>query len=187
MGKEFSIIPQTVPHVKTSHRRIGTPLPHPDSVVTLEKLRQFEPISMRGQPPLVWEQAENFYVRDKYGNQWIDWSSGVLVTNAGHGAPEVKKAIVDQVNSGLIYNYVFPGEERAALVECLAGIAPDGLKKVFLLTTGSESTECAIKLSRAHGIKIGGTKKIGIVGFERLEHRAYRQHGQYRNEVLLPR
>jgi 4-aminobutyrate aminotransferase-like enzyme len=170
MGKEFSIIPQTVPHIGTKHRRIATPLPHPDSLATLEKLRQFEPVSMRGQPPLVWEQAEDIYVRDKYGNQWIDWSSGVLVTNAGHGAPEVKKAIVDQVNSGLIYNYVFPGEERAALVECLAGIAPEGLKKVFLLTTGSEATECAIKLSRAHGIKTGGKHKIGIVGFERGFH-----------------
>jgi 4-aminobutyrate aminotransferase/(S)-3-amino-2-methylpropionate transaminase len=170
MGKEFSIIPQTVPHVRSKHRRIATPLPHPDSLVTLEKLRQFEPVSMRGQPPLVWEQAEDFYVRDKYGNQWIDWSSGVLVTNAGHGAPEVKKAIVDQVNSGLIYNYVFPGEERAVLVECLAGIAPEGLKKVFLLTTGSEATECAIKLCRAHGIKTGGKHKIGIVGFERGFH-----------------
>jgi 4-aminobutyrate aminotransferase-like enzyme len=92
------------------------------------------------------------------------------VTNAGHGAPEVKRAIIDQVNSGLIHNYVFPSEERAALAECLAGIAPEGLKKVFLLTTGSETVECAIKLSRAHGIRTGGQKKIGIVGFERGFH-----------------
>jgi 4-aminobutyrate aminotransferase-like enzyme len=92
------------------------------------------------------------------------------VANAGHGAPEVKKAIVDQVNSGLIYNYVFPSEERAELVQYLAHLAPGGLKKVFLLTTGAEATECAIKLSRAHGIKVGGKKKIGIVGFERGFH-----------------
>jgi 4-aminobutyrate aminotransferase/(S)-3-amino-2-methylpropionate transaminase len=170
MGKDFSIVPQVVPRVETKHRRIVTSLPHPDSIATLEQLRQFEPISMRGQLPLVWERAEDFYVSDKYGNRWIDWSSGVLVTNAGHGAPEVKKAIVDQVNSGLIYNYVFPSEERAALVQQLAQLAPEGLKKVFLLTTGAEATECAIKLSRAHGIKAGGKKKIGIVGFERGFH-----------------
>jgi 4-aminobutyrate aminotransferase-like enzyme len=54
-------------------------------------------------------------VYDKYGNRWLDWSSGVLVTNAGHGAPEVRQAILDQVNSGLLHNYVFPSEERAAL------------------------------------------------------------------------
>ena len=48
---------------------------------------------------------------------WLDWCSGVLVTNAGHGAPEVRQAIIDQVNSGLLHNYVFPSEERAELAE----------------------------------------------------------------------
>jgi len=94
----------------------------------------------------------------------------VLVTNAGHGAPEVKQAILDQVNSGLLHNYCFPSEERAELASYLASLAPEGLRKVFLLTTGSEATECAIKLSRAHGITVGGTKKIGIIGWERGFH-----------------
>jgi len=170
MGKEFNITPQLVPHVETRYRRIVTQVPHPESIATLERLRQFEPLSMRGQPPIVWERAEDIFVFDKYGNRWLDWSSGVLVTNAGHSAPEVKRAIIDQVNSGLIHNYVFPSEERAALAECLAGVAPDGLKKVFLLTTGSEAVECAIKLCRAQGIRVGGKKKIGVVGFERGFH-----------------
>ena len=170
MGREFSITPRQVPRVETTYRRIVTPLPHPDSVPTLEKLRRFEPQSMRGQPPLVWDRAEDIFVFDKYGNQRLDWSSGVLVTNAGHGAPEVRQAVIDQVNSGLLHNYVFPSEERAALVELLVSVAPKGLDKVFLLTTGSEATECAIKLARAHGIRKGGTKKIGIVGAERGFH-----------------
>src|SRR5512135_126134 len=104
---------------------------------------------MRGQPPIVWDRADDVCVYDRYGNHWLDWSSGVLVTNAGHGAPEIKQAIIDQVRSGLLHNYCFPSEERAQLTEALAQVAPDGLKKVFLLTTGSEATECAIKLSRA--------------------------------------
>ncbi|MGZ5505666.1 MAG: aspartate aminotransferase family protein [Limisphaerales bacterium] len=170
MGKEFSIVPKTVPRVETKFRRVVTPLPHPDSVPTLEKLRKFEPISMRGQPPLVWDRAEDVFVYDKYGNRWLDWSSGVLVTNAGHGMPEIRKAIIDQVNSGLLHNYVFPSEERAELAELLVSVAPKGLDKVFLLTTGSEATECAIKLARSYGIKKGGNKKIGIIGAERGFH-----------------
>jgi 4-aminobutyrate aminotransferase/diaminobutyrate-pyruvate transaminase/4-aminobutyrate aminotransferase/(S)-3-amino-2-methylpropionate transaminase len=125
---------------------------------------------MRGQPPLVWDRAEDLFVYDKYGNQWLDWSSGVLVTNCGHGAPEVRRAIIDQVNSGLLHNYVFPSEERAQLAEELVGLAPPGLDKVFLLTTGSEATECAIKLARSHGIRRGGPRKLGIVGAERGFH-----------------
>src|SRR6266404_1939722 len=170
MGKEFSTNPRVVPQVQTKYRRILTPLPHPDSLHTLETLRRFEPQSMRGQPPLVWDRAEGIFVYDKYGNQWLDWSSGVLVANAGHGATEIKNAIVTQVESGLLHNYCFPSEERAELVECLASLAPEGLNKVFLLTTGSEATECAIKLARAHGIAVGGKQKLGIVGFERGFH-----------------
>jgi 4-aminobutyrate aminotransferase-like enzyme len=170
MGKEFSITPRNVPRIETKYRRIVTPLPHPDSVPTLEKLRQFEPFSMCGQPPIVWDRAENIFVHDKYGNQWLDWSSGVLVANVGHGAPEIRQAIIDQVNSGLLHNYVFPSEERATLVEFLVGLTPKPLNKVFLLTTGSEATECAIKLARTYGIKKGGRKKIGIVGYERGFH-----------------
>jgi len=170
MGKEFSTTPRDVPLVETRHRRIISKLPHPDSLPVLEKLRQFEPQSMRGQPPLVWDRAEDIYVYDKYGNKWLDWSSGVLVTNSGHGAPEVRQAIIDQVNSGLLHNYVFPSEERAQLVEFLVQLAPKGLEKAFLLTTGSEATECAIKLARSYGIRKGGNRKIGIVGAERGFH-----------------
>jgi 4-aminobutyrate aminotransferase-like enzyme len=170
MGKEFSIAPRSVPRIETKFRRIVTPLPHPDSLATLEKLRKLEPQSMRGQPPLVWDRAEDIFVYDKFGNRWLDWSSGVVVTNAGHGAPEVRQAVIDQVNSGLLHNYVFPSEERAALVEQLVQLAPEGLDKAFLLTTGSEATECALKLARSYGIRKGGTKKIGIIGAERGFH-----------------
>lgn len=170
MGKEYSITPVEVAPVATKYRTVKTALPHPDSVATLEKLRRFEPISMRGMPPIVWDRAEDIFVYDKYGNRWLDWSSGVLVTNAGHGVKEVREAIIAQVQSGLLHNYVFPSEERAELTELLASLAPEGLNKVFLLTTGSEATECAIKLSRSHGIKVGGKGKIGVVGFERGFH-----------------
>src|SRR5712692_2523927 len=122
MRKEFSIKPCSVPRIETKYRRILTPVPHPDSVGTLERLREFEPQSMRGQPPLVWDRAEDIFVFDKHGNQWLDWTSGVLVANSGHGAPEVRQAIIAQVQSGLLHNYCFPSEERAELVELLAGV-----------------------------------------------------------------
>lgn len=170
MGKEFDITPVDVPKVDTPYRKIVTQIPHPDSVKTLKALHKAEPISMRGQPPVVWERAEDCQVYDKYGNMWLDWSSGVLVTNAGHGMPEVRQAIIDQVNSGLLHNYVFPSEERAELAEYLIDLAPEGMDKVFLLTTGSESTENALKLARTYGISKGGKKKIGFVGFERGFH-----------------
>jgi len=125
---------------------------------------------MQGQPPIIWHRAEGFQVYDPYGNCWIDWSSGVLVTNAGHGRREIIEAITKQAQSGLLTNYCFPSEIRLQLVERLSSVLPDPLKKVFLLTTGSETVECAIKLCRTYGVKVGGRGKNVVVSFDKAFH-----------------
>jgi len=170
MAKEYDLIPKRVPRVESRFRRIVTDLPVPESIPILTKLNQYEPIAMRGQPPIVWDRAEGFQVYDAYGNQWIDWSSGVLITNAGHGRQEIADAIARQASAKLLTNYCFPSEIRARLVEKLASILPEPLKKVFLLTTGSETVECAIKLCRSHGLKAGGRSKLVIVSFDKAFH-----------------
>src|SRR6266478_5424255 len=170
MAREFDLTPKRVPRVETPYRRIVTELPAPQSLPTLERLYKYEPVAMRGQPPIVWDHAEGFQVYDAYGNQWIDWSSGVLITNAGHGRREIIEAITKQAQSQLLTNYCFPSEIRSRLVEKLASILPEPLKKVFLLTTGSETVECAIKLCRSHGLKAGGRSKNVIVSFDKAFH-----------------
>ena len=170
MGKAFALDPKAVPPVATPFRRIVTKIPAPESLPVLQMLQRYEPVSMSGQPPILWDRAEGIQVHDAYGNMWLDWSSGVVVTNAGHGIPEVREAIRAQVEHGLLHTYCFPNAPRAELVRYLAEIAPEPLKKVFLLTTGSETTECAIKLARTHGQKVGGPHKLAIVSFERGFH-----------------
>jgi len=167
---QFELIPRKVPHVHSKHRRIVTEIPVPESIPILERLRQYEPISMSGQPLVVWDRAEGIQVFDRWGNMWLDWSSGVLVTNAGHSHPQICQAIVDQVRHGLTHNYCFPSEVRANAVEELAKVAPEGLKKVFLLTTGAETCECAIKLARTWGLKVAGRDKITLVTFDNAFH-----------------
>ncbi len=170
MARAYSSEPRTVPHVDTKLRKIVTQIPAPGSIATIETLRRNEPIAMQGQPPVVWDHAEGFQVYDKWGNCWIDWSSGVLITNAGHGRKEIIDAIVHQAQSKLLTNYCFPSEIRAQLTQRLIDLLPEPLKKVFLLTTGSETVECAIKLSRAHAVKHHGKEKNIIVSYEKAFH-----------------
>ncbi|HUS07386.1 MAG TPA: aspartate aminotransferase family protein [Bryobacteraceae bacterium] len=170
MSREYSLTPTAVPPIETKWRRIVTELPAPGSIATLERLNRLEPLAMRGQPPIVWDHAEGFQVYDAYGNCWIDWSSGVLITNAGHGRQEIVDAIVRQASSKLLTNYCFPSNIRGQLVEKLASLMPEPLKKVFLLTTGSETVECAIKLCRTHGVNVGGRAKHVIVSFDKAFH-----------------
>ncbi len=119
---------------------------------------------------MVWDHASGIQVHDSWGNMWLDWSSGVLVTNSGHSHPRVARAMVEKIEHGLVHNYCFPSAERAGLTRMLSEVSPEGLDRVFLLTTGSEATECAIKLARTHGIRSGGNDKIVIVSFENAFH-----------------
>lgn len=170
MAREFDLTPQAIPPVRTRLRSIATQLPVPGSLPILEKLQRYEPLAMRGQPPVVWDKAEGFQIYDAYGNSWIDWSSGVLITNAGHGRQPVIDAIIAQASSGLLTSYGFASEIRSRLVERLAGLLPWPLKKIFLLTTGSETVECAIKLARSQGLRTGGPAKNIIVSYSDAFH-----------------
>ena len=93
MAREYCLTPKPVARVETGYRKIVTEFPVPQSLPILEKLHALEPVAMRGQPPVVWSHASGFQVFDHWGNQWIDWSSGVLITNVGHGRREIVDAI----------------------------------------------------------------------------------------------
>jgi len=168
--KEFPLIPEKVPHVQTKYRTIRTEIPVPASVPLLEKLRALEPRSMGGQPPVIWHHGEGSTVHDAYGNRWLDFSSGVLVTACGHGHPEIVRAIRDMAGQGLYHAYCFPTDVRLHLVEELTSWLPTPLKRVFLLTTGSEACECAIKLAMTRGLALGGKTKCVFVTFDHAFH-----------------
>lgn len=166
----FSLEPKKVPLVDTKYRHIATAIPVPESLPILHRLRDLEPISMRGQPPVVWDKAEGVQVYDKWGNKWLDFSSGVLVANAGHGRKPIIDAIVKQAQHGLLHNYCFPSELRMQCCEKILKFAPPYLDKVFLLSTGSETTECALKLARTWGQQQFGPRKNVMVTFENAFH-----------------
>jgi 4-aminobutyrate aminotransferase-like enzyme len=170
MGREFPLEPREVPRFSTPHRRIVTPIPVPASIPRFEELRRHEPTSMGGQPPILWQEGDRFYIRDPYGNQWIDFSAGVLVASMGYGHPRVLEAMRRQLNTGLYHTYCFANEPRIALVRKLAALAPPPLEKVFLLSTGSEATECVMKLARTHAIRRGEPGRTHLVTFENAFH-----------------
>jgi 4-aminobutyrate aminotransferase-like enzyme len=169
-SKEFPLVPENVPQVETKHRRIVTPIPAPDSIPLLKRMRELEPRSMGGQPAVVWHRGNGASISDPYGNTWIDFSAGVLVTSTGHGRKEIVDAIKSTADTGLYHAYCFSTEVRLKLVEELSSWLPPPLKRIFLLTTGSEATECCIKLARTHAMKVGGSSKKILVTFENGFH-----------------
>ena len=165
----FSMEPRDVEKINTKYRTIATQMPAPGAVEIINEMRRYEPVSMTGQPPVVWDKAVGFSVEDKWGNRWIDFSSGVVVANAGHCNPEVQKAASDLINHGLMHTYLFPNEQRAKLVKQISEVVPIPDNRVFLLSTGAESTECAIKLARTYG-RSKNPDKFKIVTFDDCFH-----------------
>lgn len=170
MTRKYNSRPVEVPRVETKHRRIITKIPVPESIPILEKLEKYEPRSMQGQPPIVIDHSESFYVFDKWGNRWIDWSSGVLISNVGNSHPEIIRAIREMLEKPLLSTYVFPHEKRAELAQLLIETFPFDGYKVFLLSTGSEATENAIKLAKTYGMEKYGPEKHYIIGFHNAFH-----------------
>ena len=168
---KYNLTPVDVPRVSTKYRKIKTKLPVPESAMIFKILTESEPVSMMGQPPIVWDKAEGFQVYDKWGNKWIDWSSGVLITNAGHGRKEIIKALRELLDRKLLATYVFVHEKRAELTKMLQAISPDPANYlVFLLSTGSEATENCIKLAKTYALEKHGPQKKYFVSFNNAFH-----------------
>jgi 4-aminobutyrate aminotransferase-like enzyme len=161
---QFKKTPQKVNNIETKFRRIKGSFPHPESIQILEDLAKYESRSMHGQMPVVWDRAIDYQVFDAWGNIWIDFTSTIFVANSGHANPHIKKALQDTINKDLLHTYNYPSKIRSQFLKKLVEVSPSYLNKAYLMSTGTEATECLIKLIRMHG-KIIGKRKPGVVSF----------------------
>lgn len=164
-GHGFTHVPVEVPPIKTRFRTICTPIPVPESLPLLEAIYECESRSMHGQLPVVWDRADGFQVHDAWGNTWIDFTSTIFVTNAGHGNPRITAAVRAVAEKPLLHTYTYATQERADYLRELIRVTPPQFEKVFLLSAGTEATECGLKLMRLHSAR-AGKRRPGILCFE---------------------
>jgi len=169
MKYQLSQTPVDVPPVSTKYRNIETAIPAPETVKVLRDLERYESRSMHGQLPIVWDRAEDFQVYDACGNCWIDFTATIFVANAGHANPHIVSALKKTIDHQLLHTYTFVHETRASFLKKLIETTPGQFEKAFLLSAGTEATECALKLMRMHGQTISPTK-LGIVSFQGAMH-----------------
>jgi 4-aminobutyrate aminotransferase-like enzyme len=125
----------------------------------LEKWHRYEADVVGFQAPVVWESASGCVVSDVDGNAFIDWTSGVLVTNVGHCHPHLVRATAE-AGARLLNNYECANTYRIEAAERLVKALPPHLDKCFFLSTGSEAIEGAARLMKRK------TGKFEIVSFE---------------------
>jgi taurine---2-oxoglutarate transaminase len=103
-----------------------------------------------GNNPIVVERAEGVYLYDADGKRYLDFSSGLMNVNIGHGHPRVAEAVLRQMQQ---VSYVTPScvtKVRGDLGKKLAEITPGNLKKTLFTVCGATAIENAIKLARLY-------------------------------------
>jgi 4-aminobutyrate aminotransferase len=113
---------------------------------------------------LVVERASGSWIETTDGQRYLDYSSGIGVTNTGHAHPRVVSAIADQAARGihLQQNIVYhqPGLElHRRLPERFPNPPPDTAYGLFLSNSGAEAIEAAMKLAKA------ATRRTSFVSF----------------------
>jgi taurine--2-oxoglutarate transaminase len=104
----------------------------------------------KGINPIAVKYGEGVYLYDYDGKRYIDFSSGLMNVNIGHGNQRVTQAVVKQMQE---ISYVTPScvtKVRGELGKKLAEICPGDLNKAFFTLCGATSIENAIKLARLY-------------------------------------
>jgi len=98
------------------------------------------------------EKAEGIYIWDKSGKRYMDMIAGVAVNNIGHRHPQVVKAIKEQLDKYLhvmVYGEYIQ-DAQLALAENLASILPASLSCSYIVNSGTEANEAAVKLAKRY-------------------------------------
>ena len=104
----------------------------------------------KGTNPIAVKYGEGVYLYDYDGRRYMDFSSGLMNVNIGHGNQRVTDAVVRQMQE---ISYVTPScvtKARGELGKKLAEICPGDLNKAFFTVCGASSIENAIKLARLY-------------------------------------
>ena len=149
-----------LPELKTS-------IPGPASLALAERLRKSESRNVTftsPEFPIFWERASGTNVWDADGNRFLDLTGAFAVAGLGHGNPELRRAMHEQIDT-LFHGMgdVHPTELKVRLCERLSELTFNrwglGDGKTLLCNSGFESVEAALKTALLH------TGKPGILSF----------------------
>jgi 2,2-dialkylglycine decarboxylase (pyruvate) len=114
--------------------------------------------------PAIIERASGSFVYDAEDRAILDFTSGQMSAILGHSHPEIAEVVTNSIHK---LDHLFSGMLSRPVVDLatkLAGMLPQGLDRVLLLSTGGEANEAAIRMAKLV------TGKYEIVGFAQSWH-----------------
>ncbi|MGH9483234.1 MAG: aspartate aminotransferase family protein [Terriglobales bacterium] len=124
-----------------------------DELILAHRTYLFPAVFHYFEQPLVLDHAQDQYVYDADGNQYLDFFGGIVTVSIGHGNAAVRQAVEQQLEKLTHVSTCFATEPMVALAQKLAAISPiaaagDRPPKTFFTNSGTEADETAILAAR---------------------------------------
>jgi len=145
---------------------LKTQIPGPKSIALMERRKKAVARGPFHTTPIFAEKAQGAWITDVDGNRLLDFSSGIGVVNVGHSPETVVKAAKNQLEKFIHTSFnVVAYENYIAVCEKLNSAMPGIFsKKSFLVNSGAEAVENAIKIARSF------TGRQAVVCFQHAYH-----------------
>ena len=115
--------------------------------------------------------GDGCYIIDEKGKRCLDASGGAAVSCLGHSDKTIQKAIIEQTEKlAFAHTSFFTSEPAELLANLLAKHSPEGLDKVYFVSSGSEAVEASLKLARQYFVEIGKPEKHKVISRKQSYH-----------------
>ena len=118
--------------------------------------------------PITIVKGEGSKLWDDKGHEYLDFSSGLAVTNLGHSFAPISEALKGQLDRLWHVSNLFHTEPQQGLARLLTEHTCADL--VFFCNSGAEANEAAIKLARRYYQQVRGEHKYEIITFKQSFH-----------------
>ncbi|MBN1170262.1 aminotransferase class III-fold pyridoxal phosphate-dependent enzyme [Candidatus Micrarchaeota archaeon] len=173
--------------------KIQTAVPGPKSLRILKKLEQKNGAWSVAYPLVFSGRGEGAYCEDIDGNCFLDFSSQIASNPMGYNHPELIEVLKSYARFPIKYaGQDFTVKEHLDLIEEILSVSPKGMNSAFLINSGAEAVENAIKIcmrkrpkakfgismKRAfHGRTLGA---LSLTNSSRVQKKGYMRFPMYR-------
>ena len=119
-----------------------------EEILELEKKFLAPAVGHYYQDPVLFVNGEGAVLEDSSGKKYIDLFAGICTTITGYNHPKYVSTIKWQAERLVYTSSLYATIPYAVLVKRLAGIAPKGLTRSFIVNSGSEAVEAALFMAR---------------------------------------
>ena len=118
--------------------------------------------------PIALVKGEGSRLWDESGKEYLDFMSGLAVTNLGHAPKRVAEKLKAQLDTLWHVSNLFHIPQQEEVAQLLT--QHSGADAVFFCNSGAEANEAAIKLARRYNQKILGNSRCEIITFHQSFH-----------------